>query len=185
MKRKLNLNIKQHQRTTGSWTKNANFLLHCLSVCISRNFWWASLLLVYGLFLNRNQRWLRPGGIWVLDIKSNEEDVNQKSNFHSEVCSQTWSLLLLLSFSHFSPMHLQSGAVQLCAENFFFLPVSKLLPPVVQNCGAGRNIQNSLLNVQPHLCAFFLGIFWHLTLLSTFRDSGWCSILQLSRQMAF
>lgn len=83
--------------------------------------------------------------------------MNQKSNFHSEECSQTGSLLLLLSFSHISTMHLQFGGVQLW-WTLCFLPVSQLLFPLVQSRGAGRNIQNSLLNVQPHLCAFFLGI---------------------------
>lgn len=157
-------------------------------MCISRNFWQASLLLVYGLFLNQNQRWLRPGGVWILDIKSNEEDVNQKSNFHSGVCSQTWSLLLLLSFSHISPMHLQCGAVQLCGERFFFCLCPTYFPlwfRTVEQGGISRThcLLCSLTCVPFSWVSFSI---WHCCRPSGILDGALLvSRLQLSRQMAF
>lgn len=89
--------------------------------------------------------------------------MNQKNNFHSEVCSQNRRIFLLLYVSHISSLCFQFGAVQLCGESFlgfFFVYLfvfclsAHPFFPLVQNEGAVRNTHNSL-NVKPHLCAFF------------------------------
>lgn len=153
--------------------KSVDFLLHCLSVCISRNFWRASLLLVHGLFLNQNQRWLRSGGILILDIKSNEEDVNQKNNFHSKICSQTWSLPSWV-FHTFLPCTFSLVVLSFVVKAFFSCLCPSYFSLWFRIVEQGEISRTHCLMCSPTCVSFFWDIFEHLTWQLTFRDSGWC-----------